>query len=512
MFRSPVGDPHRSCPVKTEENGIPKSNVPSSSNTSGDMEIDNSDAVLQKISTLYADRVMNDICLVVAGSEYPAHRLILCASSEVFQVMLMNPEWSESQESRVALQEPAACASIFGDFLRYFYTGRIHINHLTVMPVLLLADKYNVKDLVKLCIDYMCVHIAHAAAKNQLVTWLQYTLACGRDQVAQACQNFVKWNFELVADTPDFCNFEAEVLASLLQQNDLVVHNEMALYNCVVKWLEHQHERLASLDKDFEVQMEQLVIEVMQHVRFPMMSPRQLAELLLSPLTKTYKEFFVERMAIGMSFHSGQKERIEEVLRQPGGRLQFTPRLYTADTWSTLLSVENFPQLPPYHTRTLVFSSRSSLAEHAGEHTCEWIVDLYPKGVWFRKFYLIVWQGTVEVPESVLRTVRLSVMCKDPSPAPDARVKVGVLIRGIRDGVEHVMRVIERNHRFCQDDKVLNFDDLLSFDELNSSPGSGSNGCSPYLVGIQRDILKVHIVIAPLSDLCSTTSPPFSAK
>ena len=29
---------------------------------------------------------MNDICLVVDGIEYPAHRLILCASSDVFQV------------------------------------------------------------------------------------------------------------------------------------------------------------------------------------------------------------------------------------------------------------------------------------------------------------------------------------------------------------------------------------------------------------------------------------------
>ena len=58
--------------------------------------------------------------------------------------------------------------------------------------------------------------------------------------------------------------------------------------------------------EDIESHMEQLVVEVMSHVRFPMMSPRELAELLLSPLTKKYKEFFVERMAIGMSFHSGK--------------------------------------------------------------------------------------------------------------------------------------------------------------------------------------------------------------
>ena len=42
--------------------------------------------MLLKIATLYAERLMSDICLVVGGTEYPAHRLILCASSEVFQV------------------------------------------------------------------------------------------------------------------------------------------------------------------------------------------------------------------------------------------------------------------------------------------------------------------------------------------------------------------------------------------------------------------------------------------
>lgn len=79
--------------------------------------------------------------------------------------------------------------------------------------------------------------------------------------------------------------------------------------SCVVKWLDLQKQRLSrdtpNTVGDIDAHMEQLVVEVMSHVRFPMMSPRQLADLLLSPLTKTYKEFFVERMAIGMAFHSG---------------------------------------------------------------------------------------------------------------------------------------------------------------------------------------------------------------
>jgi hypothetical protein len=50
---------------------------------------------------------------------------------------------------------------------------------------------------VKLCIEYMWEHTAHAAANNQLFSWLQYALTCGHYQVAQVWQ-LVSSAFELV--------------------------------------------------------------------------------------------------------------------------------------------------------------------------------------------------------------------------------------------------------------------------------------------------------------------------
>lgn len=476
--------------------------------SSGEVEIDNSKYVLTKIATLYAERLMNDICLVVGGIEYPAHRLILCASSEVFQVMLMNPQWSESHESRVVLQETPPCAAIFGEFIHYFYTGQIKINHAIITPLLALADKYNVKDLTSLCIKYMCDHIALAASNNQLITWYQDTLSLGHNMVAQACQNFFKWNFEAVAKTSDFGNCSPEIITKLLQWNDLVVTNEITLYNFVVRWLEIQRQNLienAMAEDKLENYMEQLVHQVMSHVRFPMMTPRQLAELLLSPLTTKYKEFFIEKMAIGMSFHSNQRDRVLEIAENESGRLQFTPRLYTSDTYSSTLAVDNFSSMPYYHTRTLVFSSLAGLADYMGEGTCDWVIDLNPKGVWFPKFQLIVWQGTIEVPENVLSTVRLSITCKDI--ADDYfKVKIGLLVMGIQDGTEVVLKVIERNHYFSVEERVLNFDNVIPFSELNTNLMNNDvpkKIKTKYLVGPDRDTLKVHIIIAPLADVSS---------
>ena len=47
--------------------------------------------VVTKIASLYAERLMSDLILVVGKQELPAHRLILCASSEVFQVLVFVP-------------------------------------------------------------------------------------------------------------------------------------------------------------------------------------------------------------------------------------------------------------------------------------------------------------------------------------------------------------------------------------------------------------------------------------
>ncbi|GLV38534.1 Transport and Golgi organization 10 [Carabus blaptoides fortunei] len=419
-----------------------------------EMKVDDSNIILERIKQLHREQLMTDVTLVVAGRDYPAHRLMLCLSSDVFQVMLMKPEWSEWHESRIILQEPEQCASVFPLFLEYFYSGQITLTHLNVMPILALADKYNVKNLTNICVSYMCSNVAYAAVHNKLISWLQYTLACGHNDVSRNCQNFVKWNLETISQTEDFGHFDAEVFISLLQQNDLVIENEMALYQCAVKWLNYQNNNLKQeghSETSIEEHMKTLTEQVMTNIRFPMMSPRKLAELLLSPLINKYKEFFVERMAIGMIFHSGQEDRIQNLYQNENGKLLFTPRLYTAEHFSSLLQIDNFLSTPSYGTHTFMFSSHMNLAEYEGDYVCDWIVDVYPKGVWFKKFFLIVWQGTIEIPECVIPTVRISVTCKN---IITQRVKVAVLIYGEKDGIEHVIRVIERVHTFTSEESM----------------------------------------------------------
>ncbi|KAJ8943668.1 hypothetical protein NQ314_009691 [Rhamnusium bicolor] len=443
MFNgSGYGDDIEPSPSKSRKKGSPDADD-DNRNDSCQIMVDNSDNILRVLRKLYVEKAMCDVYLKVGNKDYGAHRIILCASSDVFQ------------------------------------------------------------SLSRVCINYMCKHVPHAASHNQLFSWLQYSTystSCLHSKVFETCQNYIKWNFESVANTPDFSNFDVDMFIKILQQNDIVVHNEMVLYNCVVRWLELQKIKMYQIrtsNSEVEEEYKLLVERIMKYIRFPMMTPRELADLLLSPLIKQHKEFFVDRMAIGMKYHSGYTDQIQSDYNTEEGKLLFTPRLYTSDSCSAVLTIDNFWSIPTYHTSTFVFSSHLSAAEHESHKVNEWLVDLYPRGVWFRKCFLIVWQGTLEVPQEILSTVRLSLTCRELSETA-MRVKVSVLIYGFQGGVEHVMEVREKIHHFAAHDKVMNIDDLIPFNELNTPATQQTEHDTPYLVGPNRDQLKLNLVIAPI--------------
>ena len=122
-------------------------------------------------------------------------------------------------------------------------------------------------------------------------------------------------------------------------------------------------------------------------------------------------------------------QRILEKL-QSGDRL-LTPRLYTGrfllqvhsllltttapctaeDKYCASLSVDYFPQLPVYHCRSLMFSAQEDTAAYSGDTANDWMVDLYPKGVWFQKCFKIFHAGAMqEVRDLGLRDLTVSTL------------------------------------------------------------------------------------------------------
>ena len=198
-----------------------------------------------------------------------------------------------------------------------------------MIPILQLADKYNVKDLLKVGLDFMSRNVPLAARKNQVVSWYQFTTNCGYKDVAKLCLNFIKWNFDLVSESIDWPNLELDSLIQVLASSDLVTLQEVQVFRSVERWL----------------RMDQITLSCMEHVRFPMMSPAQLADLLLSPLLSSHMETMVARMAAAMAYHRNTETAIGDILKYRHGDRLLTPRLYTQDKYCASLSVDYFLQV-----------------------------------------------------------------------------------------------------------------------------------------------------------------------
>ena len=446
--------------------------------------LDNSAALLQRITNLFGNHELSDIQITVGNQMYHAHKLILGCSSEVFRVMLMNPSWPESQKATIVLKEEPQCIQVFGDFLRYLYTGAIHLSHLNVLPVLMLADKYSVNDLREVCVNYMCSHVVSIVHYNHAVSWLQYADLCNHPRLAECCQHFILCNFNKVMSSSDFLLMERDTLEEFLARSDLVVPDEFTLYKGICHWLRHQETRMDTSMLDFK----DMVLQLLSHIRYPMMLPAQLCQLEHDIFVSVYRNFFIERISCALEYHSASAKQRKDIASISGASVQYQPRNYINDTWSTSLAIDNFPLLPEHDVRPLFFASPISGSVADENQSWDWSFDLFPKGIQFQKCIMIGFFRNMELCGATYKTVRLSLKAKSPEPR---RVDVAVLIMGVQDNVEYIKHMVQRCCYFDEHNQVCQFNDLVPFEALNSES-------SDFLSGSDGDEFKICIIIKPL--------------
>ncbi|VVC33018.1 BTB/POZ domain,SKP1/BTB/POZ domain,BTB/Kelch-associated [Cinara cedri] len=488
---------------------------------------DNSNVLLKKINNVYSNQQLNDITLVVGGISYPAHRFMLCISSDVFETMLMSSKWSDSHQEVIELQEVQQCIEIFPIFLQYFYTGVISLEQSNIMPIIVLADKYNVKDLTVLCVEYMCEHIADAANQGQLVTWFQYVLSLNQpttmnalyycniwqdtecvsikppwNKLLKACRNYIKWNLDSCEKC--FNTFHCDILVGLLKQSDIVIYDEMQLFGCVASWLNYQsaEKLLECNDADaIEDYMSSLTQHVMSYIRYPMILPRQLAQLLMVPVVKKNKEFFVDKMAAAMEFNLVKMEI------QPNNdhSRECTPRLYTSERWGCSFRVrtKNIKNNQPIK-REIVTCGNLFDREKQLNAELNWEIALYLKGVHFDKGLLMTWRGSYEVPDKVIKTVRATIRMKSrQNEVKDTsrHVRIAILVYAVQNKISHVITVVQKVALFDQNQSVVTIDDLMVYNAFNqptiNEELNNINGTNVSYFGSDRIPLKFHVIITP---------------
>ncbi|XP_055355067.1 BTB/POZ domain-containing protein 6-like [Paramacrobiotus metropolitanus] len=191
--------------------------------------------VLDRMKRMLASGQLSDIKFAVGrqfGTEkvFPAHKNILCNSSDVFYSMICN---SVAESCPLVIHFPDIPSDAFANLLSYVYTDSVEdINADTVFPTMHCADKFGLPLLVDTCCAYITEHLN---ADNCLTT-LENANRCGSDHVAivQKCLEIVDASSETILLSEQFSNMGHDCLMMILQRSSLTV-NENIVYMAVHK-------------------------------------------------------------------------------------------------------------------------------------------------------------------------------------------------------------------------------------------------------------------------------------
>ena len=189
--------------------------------------------------------------------------------TQVFKSMLFQSHWTQSSMEKVQLEEPDDVHDVFDRFLKFMYTSEVSVDADSVIPVLCLADKYNVDGLRNLCTSYMVEQAKLPHAKHA-VNYYCFAKALCVNPLMDQCIRTNAWHAEALLKSKDWTEMEVDLVEDILKTSELVLRNEMSVFHAVKAYVFHENHV-----EDREEYSKRLL----PLVRFPQMLVQQLYDV-----------------------------------------------------------------------------------------------------------------------------------------------------------------------------------------------------------------------------------------
>ncbi|KAG8183130.1 hypothetical protein JTE90_024433 [Oedothorax gibbosus] len=154
---------------------------------------------------LFLDGMFSDFTITVGFRKFRVHTAILAARSKVFEAMF-KIDMKEKTERTHDTED--SDADDFGDFLWYLYTGKIRkMSVATALSLLILADKYDIKDLKSEMEDFMRSNLSTSQVLDIFVT----ADFCHVNILKKEALHFIHCNLREIRKNPKWKTFRNRV-------------------------------------------------------------------------------------------------------------------------------------------------------------------------------------------------------------------------------------------------------------------------------------------------------------
>ena len=213
----------------------------------------------------------------------PAHKFVLAISSPVFYAMF----YGEMAETASTIELPDCDYESLLELFRYLYSDEVNLTGSNVMQVLYLAKKYLVPSLADKCTEYLREHLE---ASNVFSILPQAQKFEDKD-LEERCWSVIDWHTEEAVTSDDFVTLERSIVESVVKRERLNV-KEVDLFKAVDRWANRAVER-QGLTPDGKVKRKVLGEEIVKAIRFPVMSHKEFASVVVDCDVLTKRELGV---------------------------------------------------------------------------------------------------------------------------------------------------------------------------------------------------------------------------
>ncbi|XP_033120037.1 kelch-like protein 12 [Anneissia japonica] len=232
-----------------------------------------SKGMLMSMNELRKQELLCDVVLCVEKQMFPAHRIVMAASSDYFCAMFTG-EMFESHRQQVELQ--GLKSSTMKILIEYIYTESIQITVENVQEVLPAACLLQLKGVEKSCCTFLenqldptnCLGIKHFAEMHSCL------------DLTQASLDYCHRHFQAVVKNDEFLALDEKEVEALVKSDDVHLGSEEMMFEALMSWTRHEKEsRMDSLPR------------LLSHVRLPLLSPKYLTDTIDNePLIKRNHE------------------------------------------------------------------------------------------------------------------------------------------------------------------------------------------------------------------------------
>ncbi|GIM11164.1 hypothetical protein Vretimale_14707 [Volvox reticuliferus] len=203
---------------------------------------------------------------LISLGEYRLHSLLLARASAFFSVALTQADFADSAARRIRLTLDPAAAPAWPTLVDFFYTDRVRLDGVNVLPLLALARQLLVSELDAYCTDYVSGHLHAGNCLAHLRASVRFTF---HDLHAE-CTALAAQNFPVLCGS-DLSGLPPASLLEILTHPALLIHCELQVVEAITRYL-------ATTAVDTEAQR-----ALCSQIRFPYLDNATITRLAVQP-------------------------------------------------------------------------------------------------------------------------------------------------------------------------------------------------------------------------------------